>query len=241
MRIKFVCATRLSEEEFWETSLLGRSIRDVLAGNESHELSIQIHLATHNARGLPAVYNEAIEAACSDPADPCVLVFVHDDVYIDDPHFAPKVSRQLQLFDVLGIAGNVSRGPRQPGWAFVERLDTGAGVLFRWDTPANLSGKLRHGSPESHTCADFGETGRRVKLLDGLMLIASSEALRASHVRFDEQFTFHFYDMDFCRQAEASGLTMGTTDVGVIHGSGGSFASDAFASAYRRYVAKWGE
>ncbi len=37
-----------------------------------------------------------------------------------------------------------------------------------------------------------------------------SEILIARDLRFDRQFQFHFYDLDFCRQAEIKGVRMGT-------------------------------
>jgi GT2 family glycosyltransferase len=87
--------------------------------------------------------------------------------------------------------------------------------------------------------SNFGPTGRRVRLLDGLLLAAHSKTLNDHQLRFDEQFSFHFYDMDFCRQAEVLGLTMGTFAMSVVHESGGNFKSDAWSDAYRRYIAKW--
>jgi hypothetical protein len=39
-------------------------------------------------------------------------------------------------------------------------------------------------------------------VLDGLLLAARSETLLSNQLTFDERFDFHFYNMDFCRQAE---------------------------------------
>ena len=50
-----------------------------------------------------------------------------------------------------------------------------------------------------------------------------------------------FYDMDFCRQAEAVGLSMGTMALSVVHESGGDFKSERWQEAYTRYLAKWKE
>jgi len=47
--------------------------------------------------------------------------------------------------------------------------------------------------------------------------------------------------MDFCRQAEARGLTMGTWPIQAVHGSGGSFGSEAWNAAYTLYLRKYGE
>ena len=68
---------------------------------------------------------------------------------------------------------------------------------------------------------------------------AQVEALFRRGARFDEQFSFHFYDMDFCRQCEQKGLRMGTWPISVIHQSGGSFGSLAWQAARVRYLQKW--
>jgi GT2 family glycosyltransferase len=77
-----------------------------------------------------------------------------------------------------------------------------------------------------------------VLLLDGLLLAVRSETLTRSGLRFDPQFRFHFYDMDFCRQAEKLGLSCGTWDLSVMHESGGNFASAEWQSAYDAYLLK---
>ena len=57
----------------------------------------------------------------------------------------------------------------------------------------------------------------------------------------DEQFEFHFYDMDFCRQAEVKGVTMGTIPLSLMHESGGNFSSEAWKQGYQKYIQKWKE
>jgi hypothetical protein len=42
------------------------------------------------------------------------------------------------------------------------------------------------------------------------MLAARSNTLAEKGLRFDPLFDFHFYDLDFCRQAELRKLRMGT-------------------------------
>jgi GT2 family glycosyltransferase len=104
-----------------------------------------------------------------------------------------------------------------------------------------LSGVVGHGTgfpPEDITV--FGPPFQEVKLLDGVMLIARSETLLSKGISFDERFDFHFYDMDFCRQAELQNLRMGTWSISVIHESAGAFGSPAWHAAYRRYLEKWG-
>jgi hypothetical protein len=93
---------------------------------------------------------------------------------------------------------------------------------FVWDDSGNLSGSVAHGTGFPPTVLNrFGPPGKAVKLLDGFFLAVRSETLLSKGIRFDESFDFHFYDMDFCRQAEQHGLRMGTWTLSAIHESGG--------------------
>jgi GT2 family glycosyltransferase len=229
-KIRLVCATRDSKERFLAESMLGRSLTLL-----KRVRPIQVRLFSQNSAGLPTVYNAAIDEAVRDPA---ILVFIHDDVSICDYFWAEKVEAALQQFDVVGLAGNKRRVPRQPGWAFVRR-DPGK---FVWDERANLSGVVGHGT--GFPCKDlsvYGPPGAACKLLDGLMLIADSATLAAAQLRFDPRFTFHLYDVDFCRQAELKNLRMGTWPISVVHQSGGNFSSKGWAAGYRAYLEKYGE
>ena len=60
-------------------------------------------------------------------------------------------------------------------------------------------------------------------------------------VHVDEQFPFHFYDMDWCRQVERAGLRMGTVPLSVVHQSEASANTPEWREAYQRYLSKWKE
>src|SRR6266851_3268613 len=57
---------------------------------------------------------------------------------------------------------------------------------------------------------NFGETPVPCGLLDGLFLAVNTEHVLRSGARFDSQFMFHFYDLDFCRTSRQKGLSLGT-------------------------------
>jgi hypothetical protein len=160
-------------------------------------------------------------------------VFIHDDVHLLDYFWVERVLRSLERFQLIGLAGNKRRVPRQPGWAFIDEKLT-------WDSPQNLSGVVGHGKtfPPSHLSV-FGTPGQEVKLLDGLMLATRSQTFIDNQLRFDETFDFHFYDLDICRQAELKTLTMGTCALPVMHESGGSFGSEGWRRGYQKYLDKW--
>ena len=124
--------------------------------------------------------------------------------------------------------------PRQPSWAFIDDKLT-------WDTPEHLSGAVGHGRQFPCQLSIYGQLGKPCNLLDGVLLAVKKATLDASAVRFDERFDFHFYDLDFCRQAETKTLRMGTIPLGIVHQSGGNFGSPQWLAGYEKYLKKWNE
>lgn len=224
--IQLVTATRKSQQEFITHSALGRSLQLY-----RHQPGWNLRLFAHNRRPLPDVYNEAIDLARKDPA---ILVFIHDDAYLNDFYWRERVADGLAMFDVIGIAGNRRRVPAQPAWCFIDDKLT-------WDDRANLSGAVAHGRAFPCPISFYGPSGQACKLLDGIFLAVDSETANKSGLKFDRHFPFHFYDLDFCRQAERLGLSMGTWPISVIHESGGAFGSAQWNFSYRLYLEKYGE
>lgn len=225
-KYRFVCATRLDRERFLSEALLGKS-------RVFYELEIaELRLFERNHRPLPEVYNEAIEEAKEDPA---ILVFIHDDVCLLDYYWPEHLNEALQKFDIVGLAGNQRRLPKQPSWYFMDEKFTPEFSDFG-------SGRICHSKSFPPERIDFfGQPGVPVKLLDGVLLAVDSRVLWEKGLRFDEQYSFHFYDMDFCRTAELLGLSMGTATVSILHGSVGSLNNDEWRANYLRYLKKWGE
>lgn len=226
LAIRFVVATRKTEEAFHAESATGRTLA-------LYPLPfVQLRLYPENRRGLPEVYNEQIERAREDPA---ILVFIHDDVFITDYWWVGQLQAGLARFDLVGLAGNRRRIPFQPSWALVDLKGT-------WDDLQNLSGVLGHGDGfPPRILSVYGSAGQPVKLLDGVMLAGRSETFLMHGLRFDPALPFHFYDMDLCRQCEAKGVSMGTWPISAIHASTGSFTSGGWLEAYERYLAKWSD
>lgn len=225
MKIKFVVATRVSEEKFWTDTATGRSL------SLYRFPFLEVVLSANNTEGLPVIYNRSIEASLHDPA---ILIFAHDDIYLTDFFWVDQVVNSLNHFQLVGLAGNKRRVRNQPSWAFINEQ-------FAWDQPEYLSGLVGHGNgfpPEN--LSFFGPPAQQVKLLDGVMLITHSDTLKKSGIRFDERFNFHFYDMDICRSFETKGLSMGTWPISLVHESGGAFGSEDWKRSFQKYKAKWG-
>ncbi len=221
-----VSATRMAEKEFWESSALGLSLLRL----QGHDDRLSWVIAFSNKRDLPSIYNQAIEESSGDS----VLVFVHDDVWIEQDDFVDSVLAGFREYDVIGVAGNKRILPRQPSWAFIDEN-------FTWDDRCFLSGRVGHGIDAGGAETEYGDVPAPCELLDGVLLAARSQLLRDSGVRFDPQFDFHFYDLDFCRTARAKGLKLGTWPIQITHQSGGAFGSDGWREKYSLYLKKYVE
>jgi GT2 family glycosyltransferase len=213
----------LPRRDFPEKSALGISIQRILPDDR-----VATWVAFENRRGLPEVFNARIAAAKSD-----AVVFVHDDVWIEDYYLLERVIEGLKAFDVIGVAGNRRRVKNQPTWAHVDDD-------FTRDEPANLSGRVSHGPYPMGPVTLFGEAPAQCELLDGVFLAARRSALLANDVLFDPKFDFHFYDMDFCRTARAKGLRLGTWPICLTHQSAGNaFGGPSWIEKRNIYREKW--
>ena len=224
--IEFVSATRSTLEDFKSSTALGRSLPRL-----RYNPTIVSRVTTENTTGLPTLYNRAIDT----DNEHDILVFLHDDVFIDDYFIGQRIVEGLKNFDVIGLAGTRRRLPGQQIWASIDE------DLQVFDMKY-LSGMLAHlVQGDQFVMSLYGSTPAPCELLDGVFLAARKSKLRAAGVRFDERFKFHYYDLDFCRTARNAGLRLGTWPIAVTHESGGLFGSSSWKEAKAVYFDKWGD
>jgi len=219
-----VSATRMTEEIFWRDSALGRSLKRHM----QQDKRLVPVVAYENTRGLSEVFNEAIAAA----PNQALLVLIHDDVWLDENTFVHSIQQGLNHYDVIGIAGNARIQAGQPGWCFID-------LQFTWDDARYLRGAVSHGQHAFGPASSYGDVSGECQLMDGVFLAAHKQTLLQSGVRFDQQFDFHFYDLDFCRTATRAGLKLGVWPVRMTHQSGGAFGSARWRDKYLSYRQKW--
>ena len=179
----------------------------------------------HNRAGLSTCYNAALEQHAGSDR---VLVLVHDDVTIADAFIREKLTAAVGMFDIVGLVGSAAFDPHAPA------------TDFRWSLwPADhLSGAVEHVHASGFAFwSYFGPTPQRCVVLDGLFIAV--DMLSVGHVRFDPQFAFHLYDMDFCLSAHAAGLVIGTTNVYAQHASQGDYGGNAYRTAFEDFRRKW--
>lgn len=222
--IKFISATRVSSmDEFLAESLTSRSIHRLAP---LKPLRILVDLGSKD--GLADFYNQQIDEAHPDD----ILIFVHDDVWFDDWLLAYRLEEALNTFDVVGVAGNEVRFPNQRGWygtkVVPEETFTPVGM------PHFAIGMLN--PPHTHQNVAAIEA----KLLDGVFIATKAKTLQHKHIRFDPQFKYHHYDMDFCRQCELAGLKMGVWPIAMTHAPTSGDLSQTWFDSGTRYLNKWG-
>ena len=224
MKLRFVTATRGSLDEFKARSPLVQSLQRV-----SQTCELQLDVSANNRAPLAHTFNAAIDKAQTDE----VLVFIHDDVWIDDWYISLRLQEALEVFDMVGVAGNTRRQAQQEGWLI--QPDT------REKDLSHVSGGVSHGTPTTGQIAMFGTSPQPARLLDGVMLAAKAAVLQKAGVQFDPLFAFHFYDTDFCRSCEAKGLRLGTWPLALTHQSAGAWQSEDWNHAFQLYLTKWGD
>ena len=201
-----------------------------------HEISFE------NKEGLSTVYNRALEDKVAD-----FNVFVHDDVWLNDYLLMEKISDASAYFDVIGVAGGKGWSPegydtaKHPvNWLMATRNAGSSGfVTHALSTKLNTKPHTMNYRNATLAASAYGETPSRTLTLDGCFLCLTRKAVEAG-LRFDEQFKFHFYDMDLCFSAYLKNLRCGTAPVLLTHESIGlSVRQPEFMEAQKAFMAKW--
>lgn len=229
--VALVCATQVSDALFADATFLGRSLSRM-----PEDLRPQITIAFANsgprALGLGQIFNRVL-----DQTDPQTnLIFLHDDVYLNDWFFAQRVLDALERFDIAGVAGSANPDLSQPSWGL--RFDADLNPAG-WQPGLQRSGAVNHFDPTCPKISVYGPTPLSCSLLDGVFLAVKTAVVKQHGLRFDPRFRFHCYDLDFCRSAAQKGLRLGTWPLSITHGSGGSYRSEEFKQSARLYLEKW--
>jgi GT2 family glycosyltransferase len=211
----FVSCTRGRKEE----TALYRSLRKL--GTDRY------WFFENNREGLPARYNLVLDERAGRDE---IVVCVHDDVVIGDLFIAEKLNDAVDRLGcaVVGVAGS-------PNFA----INLSSPVTM-WMCPPleQLSGAVEYAMPDNTNVWNvFGATPRPCVVLDGMFLALA--ASKIGKLRFDEQFNFHFYDLDFCLTAHSAGLVLGTTNIYTSHSSPGGYSGQPFLEAQAKFRSKW--
>lgn len=218
------CATRQPANRIAGDTEFGKSSRRF---QRSENWSVMVMFS--NQQPLATLYNQAIDKV----RDEDWLLFVHDDVSIDDFFLYQRLEEAFRHFDVVGIAGNTATTVNHVAWCY----DVAPGTEVLVNTFATGSGSIYHS--DRNVTSHYGPPGRPCHLIDGCFIAAKAGPLKKHGIRFDPQFAFHFYDVDFCRQCLTNGLRIGTWPIVTSHASGGAFGSAGWRATLVEYRKKW--
>ena len=156
--------------------------------------------------GLPVAYNKFIDnTELQDVYD--FVCFVHDDVYIDDLKIRHKIYESN--YDITGVAGGSELTLKQPClWHIICSRDS-------------HSGAVAHPTTWGLHVTAFGPFPKRCLVLDGLFLCVNLKRANEAGWRFNENYTFHHYDLSSCIDANNKKLKLGTSDIHLVHMSPG--------------------
>lgn len=185
--------------------------------NEFVDLDSNTMVKYHNKQGLPKVYNDFIKSHEWEDEDR--IVFLHDDLYIQDTNIIEKLDDAHKKFDIVGLAGSGGS---------VRKVDTAMWHIMG----EKLSGTITHTNGENFWTNVYGKNGVNCNFLDGLFLSVNPSKLIEKDVWFDEDFTFHHYDASFCVRAVLAGLKLGTPNcpIFVIHEGLGEMTEEFYKS-----------
>jgi hypothetical protein len=198
-----------------------------LANSDPGNFHVQPHL--NNKNSLASVYNKYIIEKYRDKT----LLFVHDDVYIDDLRLYNKLEEAFDQYDVVGLAGTT--GPLNIKPPALWHIMGGPRENFR--------GSVAHYANDKQCYStSFGLTPDRVLLIDGLFMAVKVKTLLDKGIKFDESnpARFHFYDLDFCLQCNQAGLKIGVWPIWCIHNSPGlKEYTPEFLKGQEWFINKW--
>jgi len=164
----------------------------------------------NNTEGLSKRYNDLIRTSKNLYE---YIVFVHDDVFVDDLNVCQKLIHAHRDFDIVGLAGGINPVIQKPALWHLMCGGFGSG---------NLRGAVAHpAGPEAVAMTSFGSTPARVAILDGLFLSIKVSSIRSKKWQFNENYKFHHYDIASCIDANQKKLKLGVAPIWVIHNSPG--------------------
>jgi hypothetical protein len=190
---------------------------------------IELKLKHNNTKmGLGGYYNECIEKY-AESYD--YMVFVHDDVNIINMDLEYQIEKGMEKYDVLGIAGCANPQIKD------------INLWHLMSDRSNLRGFAGHSCAETNNefhITTFGASPSRVAIIDGVFMAVNCKKVLKSNTRFDINFMFHHYDMDFSLQCNLNKLKIGTWPILIDHSSPGLREfTDAWKKSNEYFKNKW--
>jgi hypothetical protein len=163
-----------------------------------------------NTASLSVTYNKQLTSDNLINHD--IVLFVHDDVYIDDVKLQGKLYTAVNElhYDIVGLAGASNIKISKPA------------LWHKMSTPESWSGAVSHPINDKQlTVTSFGPWPKRCLVLDGLFMAVNLRRALEVGWKFNEKFMYHHYDISSCLDANQLKLKMGTYPIYTTHSSPG--------------------
>jgi hypothetical protein len=193
--------------------------------------SVHLDVVWGNTEGLPSVYNRKLSEYAGTDVE--FLVFVHDDVYLDDLKLCNKLATAHHNlgYHIIGVAGAAKVKVAHPSlWHLMSE-------------PNERRGYVHHFSKTGQVfCTSFGPTPSRAVVIDGLFIAVHLPSIVARGWKFNENYDFHHYDLAGCLDAVTKGLSIGVYPIHLIHESPGldSFSNSGWCASNQRFLGEYG-
>jgi hypothetical protein len=203
----------------YESLFKQMALKDLFTQN-----TLDYKIVYNNTKGLSKLYNEFLD---DNEYKDHILLFVHDDVVLEDIFLVEKL--QKSPYTVTGLAGcKQADVNKQPAWHLMSERNT-------------YVGEVAHIKENKVWTTVFGETNSRALLIDGLFISVNVEEANKKKIRFDEDFTFHHYDLAFCLICNTQKASVGVLPIRVIHyGLGDSMNTSEWRSSAVKFSKKYG-
>ena len=121
-----------------------------------NEIKVKIHF--NNKEPLPVIYNQYLTKDTLKNHD--IVVFAHDDLYVDDLKVKGKLDLAANGLDIIGIAGCLNPKIKQPA------------LWHLMSDQKDWRGHVAHSTPKEGVIymTTFGPTPSRVAVIDGLFM-----------------------------------------------------------------------
>jgi hypothetical protein len=178
--------------------------------NKYSKTKIELKLKLNNTNmGLCEYYNKCLDeygGKCD------YMILVHDDVDFINMDLDYQIEEGMKKYDVLGIAGCIDPEIKEHNlWHIMADKN-------------KLRGFAGHPFSENKNefyVTSFGPCPSRVVMIDGVVMILNCRRVLDSKTRFDENYKFHHYDLDFSLQCNLNKLKIGIWPILINHSSPG--------------------
>jgi hypothetical protein len=189
--------------------------------------NFSLYYNSNNTKGLSYNYNKILNEYGTDYDN---IVFLHDDVHVDDFNVVDKLHDGHLRFDLVGLAGGINPAIKEPALWHIMCGGFGSG---------NLRGAVAHPYSKGQiTMTSFGPTPSRVAILDGLFISVKTKSILNAGWQFNENYEFHHYDIASSIDANSKMLKLGVVPIWVAHNSPGllNINDEKFVSSQEKFL-----